>query len=70
VSSREETQRIIEIGIFEGSTNLIRTITTRSVGRDNSVAAVAYEMCVAAFRDFPANLKGKVYKVKPGEARE
>jgi hypothetical protein len=67
--SHEETERVIDIGVFEGK-KLVRTITARSVGRDNSVSAVAYEMCSAAFRDYPANLKGKVYSVKPGEKPE
>lgn len=67
--SHEETERVIDIGIFEGK-KLLRTITARSVGRDNSVAAVAYEMCSAAFRDYPENLRGKVYNVKPGEKPE
>jgi hypothetical protein len=66
--SYPETERVIDIGIFEGSSKrLLRTITARSVGRDNSVAAVAREMCVAAFRDYPDNLRGKVYEVKPGK---
>lgn len=66
--SHPESERVIEIGIFQGKTkNLVRAITVRSVGRDNSVPAVASEMCVAAFRDYPNNLRGKVYEVKPGE---
>ena len=66
--SRPETERIIEIQIFAtGARDPLRTISTRSLGRDNSVSAVAYEMCVAALRDYPANLKGKVYDVKPGK---
>lgn len=68
-SSHPETERVIEIGVFDGK-NLLRTITARSVGRDNSVAAVAYEMCRAAFRDYPENLRGKEYAVKPGEKPE
>jgi hypothetical protein len=68
-SSHPETERVIEIGIFDGK-NLLRSITARSVGRDNSVSAVAYEMCAAAFRDYPKNLRGKVYEVKPGEKPE
>lgn len=68
-TSHPESERVIEIGIFEGkSKNLLRTISARSVGRDNSVPAVAREMCVAAFRDYPNNLRGKVYEVKPGES--
>lgn len=69
--TEDKTERVIEIGIFDGkSKKLLRSISSRSVGRDNSVAAVAYEMCVAAFKDYPANLKGKVYEIKPGETGE
>jgi hypothetical protein len=65
IRSYQETERVIDIGIFEGS-KPVRSITARSLGRDNSVSAVAYEMCTAAFRDYPENLRGKVYEVKPG----
>lgn len=68
-SSYPETERVIEIGIFDGK-NLLRSITARSLGRDNSVSAVAYEMCSAAFRDYPENIRGKEYAVKPGEKPE
>lgn len=68
VRSRAETERVIDIGIFGKGKDLLRTITARSVGPANSVAAVAYEMCYAAFRDYPANLKGKVYEIKPGQS--
>lgn len=44
----------------------IHSITVRSLGRGQSVAAVAYEMCFAAFQDYHQNLRGKVYEVKPG----
>jgi hypothetical protein len=65
--SEEQAERVIEVGIFErGAKNLLRTITTRSIGRENSVPAVAYEMCIAAFREYPQNLKGKEYSVKTG----
>jgi hypothetical protein len=67
--SQPETERVIDIGVFEGK-KLLRTITARSLGRDNSVSAVAYEMCSAAFRDYPENLRGKEYAVKPGEKPE
>lgn len=67
--SQPETERVIDIGIFGGK-KLLRTITARSLGRSNSVSAVAYEMCRAAFRDYPENIRGKEYAVKPGEKPE
>ena len=68
--SEEQAERVVELGVFEpGSKKLARTITARSIGRQNSVPAVAYEMCFAAFRDYPQNIRGKEYDVKPGEAK-
>jgi hypothetical protein len=66
IRSRPQTERVIEIGIFDANEKEPRHIVSvRSLGRDNSVSAVAYEMCVAAFRDYPANLKGKEYAISP-----
>jgi hypothetical protein len=42
-----------------------RSIIVRSSGRESSALAVAAEMCEAAFEDYPANLSGKVYEIKP-----
>lgn len=42
-----------------------RSILVRSSGRESSALAVANEMCEAAFQDYPANLSGKVYEIKP-----
>ena len=66
VRSSPESQREINL-IFYADSMLkknIREIQVRSAGRENSVSAVAYEMCQAAFRDFPQNVKGKYYEVK------
>jgi hypothetical protein len=65
--SHGESERVIEIGIYEGDAkDPLRTLTVRSLGPENSVPAVAREMCLAAFQDYPENLRGKVYKIKPG----
>jgi hypothetical protein len=69
--SHGESERVIEIGIDEGEgKNPLRTLTVRSLGPENSVSAVAREMCLAAFQDYPRNLRGKVYEVKPGAEAE
>lgn len=68
--SHPESERVIDIGIFADSKKPVRTITARSVGRENSISAVASEMCAAAFQDYPANLKGKVYAIKPVDPGE
>lgn len=65
VRSEDRAERVIEIAIFDGKKPL-RMISARILGRENSVPAVAYEMCLAAFRDYPANVKGKEYAVKAG----
>ena len=64
VRSEDQAARVIEVNIFVGDAKKpMRSIVARSIGRDNSVAAVAHEMCTAAFQDFPQNISGKVYDV-------
>lgn len=66
LTSTREVGREIDLVLYAIAEEKIsvREIQIRSVGRENSVSAVAFEMCVAAFRDFPQNLKGRVYEIE------
>jgi hypothetical protein len=68
VQSFPVTGREIDIDVYLNSLapakNPAREIAVRSLGSENSVSAVAYEMCKAAFRDYPENLKGRYYELK------
>jgi|GEM_PF-3344941 len=78
ITSSEEAGREITLQFFKDSGKAsrkepIREIQIRSVGKQNSFTAVAYEMCQAAFRDYPKNLSGKFYEITPrkeGESRK
>ena len=61
--SKEYADRQVSITIYADAArkNAVRSIDIRSSGAQSSVPAVAYEMCEAAFRDFPKNLRGQVY---------
>ena len=65
VNSSAEAGREVDLIFFSDREEKLRAreIQIRSVGRENSVAAVAFEMCQAAFQDYPQNLKGKVYEI-------
>jgi hypothetical protein len=68
VESFPVTGREIDIDVYFNSLapskSPDREIAVRSLGPENSVNAVAYEMCEAAFRDYPENLKGRYYELK------
>lgn len=70
-TSHTEAGREIQVQIFEDAAlkKPLREIQVRSVGRENSVVAVAYEMCSAAFRDYPRNLSGAVYEIDVREEK-
>jgi len=67
ITSSQEAGREITLQFFRDSSRKepIREIQIRSVGKQNSFTAVAYEMCQAAFRDYPKNLSGKFYEITP-----
>jgi hypothetical protein len=64
---RAQTQSVREMTLVishEGTHGKpIRQILITSSGKQNSVDAVAYEMCKAAFMEYPENLKQKLYQV-------
>jgi hypothetical protein len=65
LQSSREAGREITLNFYSDVSrkNGIREIQIRSVGKENSVPAVAYEMCKAAFQDYPADLKGQFYEI-------
>jgi hypothetical protein len=71
-TSSQEAGREISLQFFSKSATEkpLREIQVRSVGRENSVSAVAYEMCKAAFQDYPQNLEGRFYEIAPNKRIE
>ena len=68
-TSSQEAGRELTLRFYEGNDRKkpMREIQLRSVGRENSVSAVAYEMCQAAFQEYPQNIEGKFYEIKRRE---
>lgn len=72
-SAYQEAGREITLQFFQDKEmkRPIREIQVRSVGPENSVIAVAHEMCLAAFKEYPLNLAGAIYEIDvPKEVRE
>lgn len=69
---RNLAERELSLQFFRDSAlkQPIRTIDVRSAGSENSAAAVAYEMCEAAFREYPVNLRGEVYEIPRTTGRD
>ena len=49
---------------YNGDVKSSREISVKSIGSGAQISAVAYEMCQAAFKDYPENLSNKRYDIK------
>lgn len=66
IRSSAQANREIDLTIFpyNGDVKASREIAVRSTGSGAQISAVAFEMCEAAFKDYPENLSGRRYDIK------